>query len=74
MSVFYVIEKIEGLGFVKEYKEGLGFVKGCRIEEFVVVGWVCCNFIDLNCVCIFKIGNMYCLKFIIDYVLFFFEV
>lgn len=28
------------------------------------------NFIDLNCVCIFRIGNMHRLKLTIDYTLF----
>lgn len=31
-------------------------------------GWVGRNFIDLNCVCIFEIGNTHRLKLTIDYV------
>lgn len=61
-------QKAQGLS--RSIKKGSGFVKGCRTEEFVVVGWVGRNFIDLNCVCIFKIGNMHRLKLTIDYALF----
>lgn len=56
-------------GLLRSIKKGSGFVKGCRTEEFVVVGWVGRNFIDLNCVCISKIGNMHRLKLTIDYAL-----
>lgn len=62
-------QKAQGLS--RSIKKGSGFVKGCiRTEEFVVGGWVCRNFIDLNCLCIFKIGNTHRLKLTIDYALF----
>lgn len=57
-------QKVQGLS--RSIKKGSRFVKGCRTKEFVVVGWVCRNFIDLNCVCIFKIGNTHRLKLTID--------
>lgn len=63
-------QNFKAQGLSRSIKKCSGFVKGCRTEEFVVVGWVCRNFIDLNCVCIFKIGNMHRLKLTIDYALF----
>lgn len=61
-------QKAQGLS--RSIKKGSGFVKGCRTEEFVVGGWVGRNFIDLNCVCIFRIGKTHRLKLTIDYSLF----
>lgn len=61
-------QKAQGLS--RSIKKGSWFVKGCRTKEFVVGGWVGRNFIDLNCVCISKIGNMHRLKLTIDYALF----
>lgn len=61
-------QKVQGLS--RSIKKGSGFVKGCRTEEFVVVGWVGRNFIDLNCVCILRIGNTHRLKLTIDHALF----